>query len=368
MTVVRLFSVARRRTLARLAAAMSIASTPCAAQTATRNVVLVALDGVRWQEVFHGADSVLLARESAGARTTFWRATPEARRARLMPFLWNTVARHGGIIGNRSLGSTMRVTNGRNVSYPGYDEILTGKPDPRIRNNRAGKNRHATLFDWLAARPAFADRVAAYGAWETFDDIFNRDRAAFTVRAGWRRPYSPPRTAEDSSIDRAYRAASREFDDVVSDTLLQRVVLNDLNATMPRVLFVGFGATDEWAHRGRYAEMLRALHVADSLVGELWATVQSLPSYRNTTTLVITTDHGRGSTMKTWRDHDQKTPGSDETWLAVIGPDTPVIGECRGGEEVTSSQIAATVAALLGEDYALATPGVAPLIAEVVRP
>jgi hypothetical protein len=285
-----------------------------------------------------------------------------------MPFLWKTVARRGAVVGNRSLGSVMRVTNGRNVSYPGYDEMLTGKPDARIRNNRAGRNRHATLLDWLAARPAFVDRVAAYGAWNTFDDIFNRDRAAFTLRAGWRQPYSPPRAAEDSSIDRVYRAASREFDDVAPDTLLQRVVLNDLKTAMPRVVFVGFGATDEWAHRGRYAEMLRALQVADSLIAELWATVQSLPSYRNATTLVITTDHGRGSTGKTWRDHDEKTLGSDEAWLAVIGPDTPAIGEYRGGEEITSSQIAATVAALLGEDYASANAGVAPPIAEVFRP
>jgi hypothetical protein len=366
--MVRLLSMACRGTgLARLAAAMTLATAPCAAQTATRNVVLVALDGVRWQEVFRGADSTLLARQSPAARDMFWREGPDARRAALMPFLWTTVARHGAIVGNRALGSTMRVTNGRNVSYPGYDEMLTGKPDPRIRNNRAGKNRHATVFDWLAARPGFGDRVAAYGAWDTFDDIFNRDRAAFAVHAGWRRPYPNPRTAEDSSIDRVYRAASREFAGVAPDTLLQRVVLNDLRTAKPRVLFVGFGATDEWAHRGRYAEMLRALRIADSLIAELWATVQSLPEYRNATTLVITTDHGRGSSEAAWRDHDEKTPGSDETWLAVIGPDTPAVGECRDGEEITASQIAATVAALLGEDYASAAPGVAPPIAEVLR-
>jgi hypothetical protein len=348
------------------ATCLAIAGHPCAAQTVTRNVVLIALDGVRWQEVFHGADSTLLARESAAARHTFWRATEAARRAELMPFLWSTIAREGVIAGNRSVGSVVRVTNGRDVSYPGYDEILTGKPDPSIRNNRAGKNRHATLFDWLAGRPGFAGRVAAYGGWETFDDIFNRDRASFVVRAGWRAPYSPPRTADDSLIGRRYRSASREFDDVAPDTLLQRVVLNDLRTARPRVLFVGFGVTDEWAHRGRYAELLRAMHVADSLIAELWRTVQSMPAYRDSTTLVITTDHGRGSSAASWRDHDERTSGADETWVAMIGPATPATGELRTGE-IRASQIAATIAALLGEDYVSASSGVGSPIAGVMR-
>ena len=340
---------------------------PVVAQTTSKNVVLVVLDGVRWQEIFTGADSVLLARESDAVRTVFWRATPEARRTVLMPFLWTIGARDGVILGNRSRGSSMRVTNGRNVSYPGYDEMLTGKPDARIRNNRAGRNRHRTLFDWLAAKPEFDGRVAAYGTWGTFDDIFNRDRADFVVRAGWRPPYATPRTAEDSSINRVYRAATREFNDVAPDSLLQRVVLSGLRRETPRVMFVGFGATDEWAHHGKYGQTLRAVQLADSLIAELWKTLQSMPEYRGTTTLLITTDHGRGSTARTWRDHDDKTPGSDETWLAAIGPDTPPIGERRSGAMLATSQIAATIAALLGEDYASTVDGVAPPIADLIR-
>jgi predicted amidohydrolase YtcJ len=321
--------------------------------TRTKNIVLVMTDGLRWQEVFNGADSALVADQRLP--TPFWRASAPERRAALMPFLWSTVAREGIIYGDRDAGSSVRVTNGWNVSYPGYNEILTGKTDARIRDNDAGRNANRTLFDWLESKPAFKGRVAAYGTWNTFDDIFNRDRASFVLRAGWRTPYASPHSTADSAINRAYRAARREFKNVADDTLMQMTVLNDLRTLRPRVLFVGYGETDEWAHAGRYDRVLRSAHVVDSLIDQLWTTLQSLPEYRGTTTMLITTDHGRGASSRSWRRHDEKTSGSDQTWMAMLGPDVPV-GEQTPGS-IDATQIAATLAAVLGEDYASAMPG-----------
>ena len=106
---------------------------------ATRNVVLVTADGVRWQEVFRGADETLLNQKDGGVsdvdalRRDFWRRTPEARREALMPFLWSVVARQGQIYGNRDKGSPAKVANGMNFSYPGYNELLTGCARPADR-------------------------------------------------------------------------------------------------------------------------------------------------------------------------------------------------------------------------------------------
>lgn len=333
----------------------------------TKNVVLVVTDGLRWQEVFHGADSSLIADQSTAVRAAFWRPTASERRVALMPFLWSTVARDGVVYGDRDSGSVVRVTNGRNVSYPGYNEILTGRVDPRLRDNKAGRNKNQTLWDWLQAKPEYTGRVAAYGTWDTFDDVFNRDRAGFVVRAGWRVPYASPRTAADSTIDRMYRTTHHDFDDVASDALMQRVVLNDLQTLAPRALFIGYGETDEWAHSGRYDNVLRSARAVDSLVNQLWTTLQSMPQYRGTTTMVLTTDHGRGASRDSWRRHDEKTRGSDETWIALLGPDTPVLGNRRNPASITASQIAATLAAVLGEDYASAVPGVGAPIAEAIR-
>src|SRR4051812_12080667 len=72
----------------------------------TENILFVMLDGLRWQEVFTGADEALLNKERGGVadvpglRKQFWRATPQERRAALLPFLWGTLARDGQLFGN----------------------------------------------------------------------------------------------------------------------------------------------------------------------------------------------------------------------------------------------------------------------------
>src|SRR5690242_9713051 len=65
----------------------------------TENVFLVTIDGMRWQEVFGGAQREILESKTAGrvrdlpgTRTQFWRETPEQRREALMPFLWTEIA------------------------------------------------------------------------------------------------------------------------------------------------------------------------------------------------------------------------------------------------------------------------------------
>ncbi len=98
---------------------------------------------------------------------------------------------------------------------------------------------------------------------------------------------------------------------------------------------------------------------------QLWNTLQQLPAYRDQTTFIITTDHGRGSGLVEWKEHGVEEKGSENIWIAVIGPDTPPLGERTHTAEVHQAQIAATVAALLGKDYRRRCPA-APPIAEVL--
>ena len=128
----------------------------------TRHVLLVMADGVRWQEVFTGAEEQLISKEHGGitktndVRKEFWRDTPEARHEALMPFFWSTLAKQGQLYGNQHKGSTAHVTNGKNFSYPGYSEILCGFSDPRIDSNAKKPNPNVTMPEWLYGKPAFA--------------------------------------------------------------------------------------------------------------------------------------------------------------------------------------------------------------------
>src|SRR5690242_18781607 len=71
----------------------------------TKNVIYVTLDGMRWQEVFGGAQQLFLSKDAGVAnvpRTAgrYWHESEQKRRETLMPFLWTTIARQGQIFGD----------------------------------------------------------------------------------------------------------------------------------------------------------------------------------------------------------------------------------------------------------------------------
>jgi hypothetical protein len=157
-----------------------------------------------------------------------------------------------------------------------------------------------------------------------------------------------------------YESTTQVDPDVTFDSFTHEDLLDYLATHTPRALFVGYGGTDDWAHEGKYDLVLQAAHQDDEHIAELWNTMQANPAYHDKVTFIITCDHGRGSGLKLWRDHGKKIDGAENIWIAVIGPDTPPTGEIASGPRVTQSQIAATIAALLGQDYRKDVPQAAP--------
>jgi hypothetical protein len=348
---------------------------PAHAQSAprTRNVVLIVSDGLRWQEIFTGADPTLLNESSGGIwdkeqdlRREFWRDDPAERRRALFPFLWNTVAVRGQIFGNQAQGSVARVTNGLAFSYPGYNEMLTGHPDPRIDSNEFGPNPNVSVLEWLNTLPDLHGKVSVFATWAIFKDILNVSRSHLPLQVGWDLPYQGELTERQALLNRLYQTTTRLDAEDVYDAFQQVPLLDSFAKQQPRVLFVGYGETDNWAHAGRYDLVLHSAHLFDRFVGELWERLQALPAYRDRTTFIITTDHGRGSGPTEWKEHGIEQKGSENIWIAVLGPDTPPLGERRHIDEVHQAQIAATVAALLGKDLRQAVPAAAPPISAVL--
>lgn len=342
----------------------------------TQNVILVMIDGLRWQEVFHGADPALLQtlgpkwlgdpeKMTAAAEHRYGGSTPDERRRELMPFIWKIVAAQGQLFGNRDLGSDSQVTNGFNVSYPGYNETLTGFPDTRINSNHVGPNPNHTVFEWLNAKPEFAGSVAAFGAWAKFNAIFNQQRCGFPVNAGYDPFNALPLTPKIVLLNQLKAEGVHVWDDEPFDPIPFHTALEYVKIAHPRVLFLGLGETDDWAHLGSYAAYLDAAHRDDEYLRALWKLVQSMPQYQGKTTLIVLPDHGRGDGAR-WTDHGASLPASRETWMAFLGPDTRALGERKGGPAVTGSQVAATLAALLGEDYHAAVAQSGPPIGDVL--
>jgi arylsulfatase A-like enzyme len=116
-------------------------------------------------------------------------------------------------------------------------------------------------------------------------------------------------------------------------------------------LWIALVNSDDWAHADRYDRYLDYLHQADSMLGVLRQTLQSMDVYRDQTTLIVTTDHGRGLQGSDWAEHENSIPGSDDIWLLVTGPDTPNLGEVTSPGVVYQGQVAATMLHYLGIDY-----------------
>ena len=324
------------------------------------NVLVVTLDGLRWQEVFGGMSKDLLTPKEGGVSDAarvegrFGGATPDERRAKLMPWFWTGIAKQGQVFGDPSRGSIARVTNGLRFSYPGYNEILSGFADARIDSNNRIPNPNVTVLEWLNGRPGFSGKVAAFASWELLPWILNVDRSGLPAN-GDGPPIEKPTTERERTINEFAADLPPYWGETRADAPTGFGALEYLKKNRPRVLYVMLGETDEWAHGRRYDLYLDAAWRNDRFVQRLWETAQSLPEYSGKTALILTTDHGRGSTGANWTGHGEKVPESDQIWMAVMGPGVPPLG-ARSNVAVTQSQVAATIAALLGENYNAAQP------------
>jgi hypothetical protein len=345
--------------LASLVAATSIAGVRQPSLSAS-NVIVVSMDGMRWQELFGGM-SADYATEKAGRvadakgiEQRFGAPTGVERRERLMPLFWTVVAKKGQVFGDTGAGSVARVTNGLRFSYPGYNEMLAGFPDPRIASNDKVANPNITVLEWLNRQPPFAGRVAAFASWELLPWILNEARSGIPSNG-----HGPPVAQPGTDRERLLNEFSSELPPYWGTTRFDAPTLfgalEYLRTRKPRVLYVMLGETDEWAHQRRYDLYLDAAWRNDRMIRRLWDAAQAMPEYANRTALIVTTDHGRGDKPEDWPNHGRETPASDRIWIAAMGPGVPPLG-IRSGIMTTQSQIAATIAALVGEDYPRARP------------
>jgi len=331
-----------------------------AAEPADRYLVLVTLDGVRIQEIFGGMDPVIANSTEAESgiyepeviRQRYWRETARERREALLPFFWRTLAPAGMVLGNQALGSKVTVRNTQWFSYPGYSEILTGAPQPEVQSNDLVRYPHETVLDYVHRKLDLkAAQVAQIGSWDGFKYAASQNDGTFFMN-GARDPVPADLgTPEMDLLVGLRREVMQLWEESSNDTLTFRLALAYLKQHRPRMLWLGLGQSDDWAHARRYDLLLDYLHLTDRQLGQLWNTLQSMEPYRGRTTLVVTADHGRGRTPEDWAEHDTGIEGSQDIWIAIIGPDTPALGELRDYPDVTQSDIAATMLQYLGLDY-----------------
>jgi len=294
-------------------------------------LLLVTFDGVRAREIFDGVDPALAAAAGLDA------ARPRDARA-LTPELHRLIDRGVALGGPEA---PMVASGPRFVSLPGYREILTGRAgDGRCTDNDCPALTERTLLDELRGGEG---EVVAIASWERIGRAASGAPGALWTSVGRHGGATRDRLAVDAAsraaLDAGRRAAAWPgHADYRPDAYTARLALAVARAAAPRVLYVGLGDTDEYAHRNDYRGYLDALAAADAALGRL---VDALG--RDDTIVLVTADHGRSFNF---RDHGD-SPESSGVWLVAAGGSIAPQGVAHTNDTRHLCDIAPTIRALL---------------------
>jgi hypothetical protein len=275
-------------------------------------IVLVTLDGVRWQEVFEGTDPAL---------SHAPRVPPE----RLFPNLYAFTNERGAFVGAPGLG-VIHATGPEYVSLPGYNEIFGGQGPTACVDNACPRTLRPTLFDEAHERGA---KVAAFASWGRLDRAITAKPGSFFTSCGRGNPPSEPFPgAPESRPDRLTAAAALAY----------------FEKERPDVFYLGLGDPDEHAHQGNYAGYIASLRFADEVLGRLFA-ILARDERGRSTHVVVSPDHGRA---KDFRSHGGYAPEAARVWLVAGGPRMVARGRVASPTPRRLADIAPTLRFALG--------------------
>jgi Type I phosphodiesterase / nucleotide pyrophosphatase len=311
-------------------------------EAAGRAVVLVAVDGARWQEVLHGVDR---ARAHDAELPIAQVVGPDE----LMPNLHRLTRTRGVLL------PSVFATGPNYVSMPGYAEMFTGRAPARCQDNACSGPGEATIFDEARTESDHPGDVAVIASWEGIGRVASTSTSAgpaIVVSTGRHGTsgigplFAHPETRQIHA-EAARADPSPGLRDYRPDAYTRKLALAYLAAEKPRLLFVGLGDTDEHAHRGNYGAYLEALRGADAFLGDLDEQLARMGDRGRRTTVIVTADHGRA---RSFRDHGDWAPESARVWLGAFAGDGPreplaALGPPRPR---SLADIAPTVRALLG--------------------
>lgn len=317
----------------------------------TENIVMIAMDGMRWQEIFTGVDTNIIhnskfTKDPTDLEKKFWDVDVVERRKKLMPFFWTTLAEKGQLYGNREYGNNVDVANPYKMTYPGFSETVTGNPDTAIRSNKLVRNENINVLEFINQQKGYEGKVATFSTSDLFPFLLNKWRNGLIVNSD--EDSLPFNTPQMQMLNDMQRLSAKPIGER-QDLLTYFAGREYLKTYRPKVLYIPMGETDAFAHKGLYDMYLGAVHAEDAMIADMWALLQSMPEYKDKTTLIITCDHGRGNVSNDeWTAHGPKVDNSESIWFAIIGPDTTPTGEVKTPMQNYQGQLAATIAELLG--------------------
>lgn len=280
---------------------------PVDAPTPRSPLVLVTIDGVRWQDVFAEGDVVA---RGAWPETDAW------------------LRDEGAAVGAPGRGE-IRASGPHFVSLPGYAEILTGRAG-QCADNDCKRVEHATLLEEV--RDA-GGKAALVSSWDRLGRIATRASKHNDVIVSAGRHGDPGVSPFPGEGD--FRP----------DRHTAEVGLELLERERPDLLFLGLGEPDEYAHHGDRAGYARSLRYADAVLGRLRRALSRMGPRGADTTVLVVADHGRSAGFN---DHGGHAPESARVWLLAFGARVTARGRVASPRPRSLSDVAPTARELLG--------------------
>jgi hypothetical protein len=318
---------------------------PVAKHRLAKTLVLIALDGVRWRDVFEGVE-----RERALVQ-----GMPESRivdGATLLPHLHALMA-EGAALGAPSEVHGIEASGPNFVSLPGYEEMLSGRRPTGCLGNGCGRVTWATLADQFSAVPGVTPlEVGVIASWSGIGRAASCAPEGITLSVGRTQGVSRDRLRYDARASELLDAGAEDgpwpgHGDFRRDRATAAIALRYLERVHPRFLFLGLGETDEFGHRNDYPRYVDALVFADHVIGEVAGVLASFRRAGGRATLFVTTDHGRS---RHFINHGAFAPESALTWLVAAGSGIRARGNYSPDRERHTASIAMTLRVLGGLD------------------
>lgn len=286
------------------------------------NVVLITIDGVRWQEVFNGTDSTKFHGQQLSPKE-------------IVPNLYTFFVNDGIAFGKES---NIVASGPTYISLPGYLEIMRGHATKDCYSNNCKIEATNTINDAVFEHEQ-TSKIGIFSSWDVIRKVPGSHRDKFSVNVGkfYRSKYWQTLGESDN---KKYVNPFFEDGSYRPDTYTTTVALDYLKTYHPRFLWVSLGDTDEWAHRGQYNNYIMALKAADVFIGKIIANTN-----KSNTVIIVTTDHGRGTD---WRSHYNDI-NSRRVWLMMYGNSVPKLGFIKTKNELSLSNIYPTVLDIMYE-------------------
>jgi hypothetical protein len=324
-------------------------------------VVLVTIDGVRWQEIANGTDS-------NRARPL---GLPVSTAEALTPNLHALLRRGAAILGPTAECPGIAASGPGFLSLPGYAEIITGRSDTGCHDNTCAGLRHRTLLDDFAQREgASQGDVAMLTSWPDLQRLVRSDSENIDVSAG--RHAGATRAAflrapaERALLDQgARREPFPGHGDYRPDSATARLALLHIATRRPAFTWLGLGDPDEYAHRNDYAGYLTSLKHADDVIGAVTSLLDDMVRAGHRTALFVTADHGRADNFK---DHGPEFAESGRVWLVAAGTEIPSRGLAACDNLLHLADIAPTIRVIASLDGAPGPTAGKPIAAFEDRP